>query len=168
MAILNNFTDRIVEHPGRYTLTDTGGTELGTYDLTRAEGTITEAGTPLNAASLNTVVDAVNEIDDRLTGCIVVERYTLSGMSATVSPGDNTIYIPYDTIPSSLIEDDPYTALGVVGVGTSGTGSGSLRLRAFGTASGNRAFVKLRSEASADITPTITVDVLWIRSSFVR
>lgn len=161
MAVLNNFTDRVVEHPGRYTLTDTGGTELGTYDLSRAEGTITEAGTPLNAANMNLVVDAVNEIDERITECVMVERYTLSGMSATVSPGDNTIYIPYDSVPSG------FTAVGVVGVGSSGTGSGSLRLRAFGVASGDRAFVKFRSEASADITPTITVDVLWIRSSFV-
>lgn len=165
---LNQFTDRLVEHPGRYTLTDTEGTVMGTYDLTRAEGTVTEEGTPLNAANMNTIIGGVNELDEKTTGCIVIETYTLSGMQATITPGDNTVYINYDTIPSSLFEDDPFEAVGVIGIGTSGTGSSMLRIRAFGVSSGNRAYIKLRSEASADITPTIAVTVLWVRSRFVR
>lgn len=48
------FTDRIVEYPGRYKLTDVGtGDELGTFDLERAEGEVTEPGTLLNANNLN-------------------------------------------------------------------------------------------------------------------
>ena len=165
---LNQFTDRLVEHPGRYTLTETDGTTVGTYDLNRAEGAVTEEGTPLNAANLNTLVNGINDLDEKTTGCIVTETYTLSGMQATITPGDNTVYIGYDKIPSSLFEDDPFEAIGIVGIQTSGTGSSMLRIRAFGVSSGNRAYIKLRSEASADIQPTISVTVLWVRSRFVR
>lgn len=47
------FIDRIVEYPGRIKLTDTGGVVLGTYDVERAEGTVTLDGTLLNATNLN-------------------------------------------------------------------------------------------------------------------
>ena len=58
------FIDRIVEHPGRYTLTNVDtGTVLGTFDLVRAEGEEYEAGTLLNANNLNiqTQVDSAVE-----------------------------------------------------------------------------------------------------------
>lgn len=49
------FIDRIVEHPGRYILTNaTTGVELGTFDLVRAEGEVYTDGTLLNANNLNT------------------------------------------------------------------------------------------------------------------
>lgn len=51
----NYFKDRVVEHPGRVTLTPTGGTNE--YDVNRAEGTVSEAGSPINAATLNTAID---------------------------------------------------------------------------------------------------------------
>jgi len=48
------FTDRIVDYPGRFVLTDAdSGTTLGTYDMTRDEGTVYQAGTLLNANNLN-------------------------------------------------------------------------------------------------------------------
>lgn len=52
------FTDRIVEHPGRVVMTPVSG-ETNTYDMTRAEGTVTEEGTPLNAANLNAEISAM-------------------------------------------------------------------------------------------------------------
>lgn len=51
----NYFKDRVVEYPGRVTLTPTGGTNE--YDVDRAEGTVSEAGSPINAATLNTAID---------------------------------------------------------------------------------------------------------------
>lgn len=55
------FTDRIVEYPGRYTLTNADtGTVLGTFDLARAEGEIYDPGTLLNANNLN----AQTQLDD--------------------------------------------------------------------------------------------------------
>lgn len=155
---LNQFVDRVVEHPGRYTLTDTGGSVLGTYDLSRNEGTITEAGTPLNAANMNLVVDEVNDINDRLDAFLHVETYSEVSSSTPITPGDNTFYVEFNTVPSG------YTAVGVVGVNTSGTGSSSLRLRGF-FLSTNRAGVKLRNEASSNLTAiTVAVDVLYVRT----
>ena len=56
----NYFTDRIVQHPGRVVMTPVAGQD-DTYDLSRAEGTVTEAGTPFNAASFNNIADALME-----------------------------------------------------------------------------------------------------------
>lgn len=47
----NYFNDRSVEFPGRYRLNPTDTTNI--YDLVRQEGTIYNAGTPLNAEHLN-------------------------------------------------------------------------------------------------------------------
>lgn len=59
------FTDRIVEHPGRYTLTNADtGTVLGTFDLVRAEGEIYEPGTLLNANNLNTQTQLDNVLQN--------------------------------------------------------------------------------------------------------
>lgn len=51
----NFFTDRIVEHPGRITLTPTGGSDE--YDVDRSEGTVTTTGTPFNAQTFNGMLD---------------------------------------------------------------------------------------------------------------
>ena len=51
----NYFTDRVVQHPGRITLTATGGSDE--YDVDRAEGTVTTAGTPFNASTFNGMLD---------------------------------------------------------------------------------------------------------------
>ena len=51
----NFFKDRIVQHPGRITLTATGGSDE--YDVDRAEGTVTEAGTPFSADTFNGMLD---------------------------------------------------------------------------------------------------------------
>lgn len=48
------FVDRVVEYPGRVTLTATGNPDE--YDVTRSEGTVTEEGTPLNATNLNSII----------------------------------------------------------------------------------------------------------------
>lgn len=54
----NYFTDRVVQYPGRVVMTPVSG-EANTYDMSRAEGTVTEEGTPFNA-------DAFNEIANRI------------------------------------------------------------------------------------------------------
>ena len=52
------FVDRVVEHPNRWLLTPVSGEE-NTYDLTRAEGNVTEEGTLLNAENLNREIDDI-------------------------------------------------------------------------------------------------------------
>lgn len=59
------FIDRIVQFPGRVTLTDVNSGTSQTVDVVRSEGTVTEAGTLLNATNLNTMtqVDAALETE---------------------------------------------------------------------------------------------------------
>jgi hypothetical protein len=62
------FIDRVVEHPGRFTLTNAdNGEVLGTFDFARAEGTVTTEGTQLNAANLNQEIsDAVTQVTESI------------------------------------------------------------------------------------------------------
>lgn len=62
------FIDRVVEHPGRFTLTNADtGEVLGTFDFARAEGTVTTEGTQLNAANLNQEIsDAVTQVTESI------------------------------------------------------------------------------------------------------
>jgi hypothetical protein len=66
------FIDRVVEHPGRYTLTNSDtGEVLGTFDFTRAEGMITTEGTQLNAANLNSELQSViTEVNENVEGAV--------------------------------------------------------------------------------------------------
>jgi hypothetical protein len=66
------FIDRVVEHPGRFTLTNSEtGEVLGTFDLTRAEGTITTEGTQLNAANLNSELQSViTEVNENVSDAV--------------------------------------------------------------------------------------------------
>lgn len=102
----------------------------------------------------------IETVQEVLSNMVMTTSYTLTGMAATLTPGDNTVTIQFDSVPSG-----EYTPVGIVGVQTSGTGSASVRLRAFGVSSGGTsAFVKVRNEASSDITPSIGVTVLWIKT----
>lgn len=51
------FTDRVVQYPGRVTMTPTGNTNE--YDLARAEGNVTEQGTPFNADTFNGIANQI-------------------------------------------------------------------------------------------------------------
>ena len=53
MAYTPFFKDRLVEFPGRITLTNVLSGEQNTYDMVRAEGNITNPGTLLNAANMD-------------------------------------------------------------------------------------------------------------------
>ena len=44
--------DRLVEYPGRIQATDTLTGDVYTFDVERAEGDISEAGTPYNTANV--------------------------------------------------------------------------------------------------------------------
>ena len=52
----NYFNDRVVQYPGRVTMTPVSG-ETNKYDMSRSEGTVTTDGTPFNAAAFNTMLD---------------------------------------------------------------------------------------------------------------
>lgn len=62
----NYFTDRVVEYPGRVIMTPVQG-EANTYDMSRAEGNVTIAGTPFNAETFNDIADdIIQDADDNI------------------------------------------------------------------------------------------------------
>ena len=52
------FVDRVVQHPNRVRLTPVSG-QTNVYDMTRAEGTVTTAGTPLNKKNLTNEIKSL-------------------------------------------------------------------------------------------------------------
>jgi hypothetical protein len=52
--------DRIIEHPGRYQLTEVS---TGIYDLTPVTGTVTEAGTAVNRTLLQRYEDELEQLN---------------------------------------------------------------------------------------------------------
>lgn len=75
--------DRIVEHPNRVLLTPVAGEE-NVYDMTRAEGQVTQAGTPLNKANLESAFALVAE---EYTGTVSYEAGTVGTRGAAVNLG---------------------------------------------------------------------------------
>ena len=68
--------DRESEHPNRRTMTNVNdSSDVKTYDITRAEGTISVEGSPLNAAALNDLEGRITAMNTSLIGSPVV--YTL-------------------------------------------------------------------------------------------
>lgn len=76
-------TDRIVEYPGRITLTAVSG-EADTYDVTRAEGTVTQEGTPINAANLTA---AFGQVTTDYTGTVTYDAGTIGTRATAVNLG---------------------------------------------------------------------------------
>lgn len=54
--IKNSWKDRAVQYPNRYTKSGETSTEV---TLVASPGTVTEAGTPLNAANLNSMEEGI-------------------------------------------------------------------------------------------------------------
>lgn len=76
-------TDRIVEYPGRITLTAVSGEE-DTYDVTRAEGTVTQEGTAINATNLNA---AFGLVTTDYTGTVTYDAGTIGTRATAVNLG---------------------------------------------------------------------------------
>ena len=99
----NYFKDRSVEYPGRFLLTPTGGTNE--YDLSRNEGTIYAAGTPLNAEALN---GAMQEVIDMIPTNYVDKTTPMLDLDTTAAVGttDGDLYAAITVLgwASSVIE----------------------------------------------------------------
>lgn len=68
--------DRESEHPNRRTMTNVNdSSDVKTVDITRAEGTVSVEGSPLNAATLNDLEGRIMAMNTSLVGSPVV--YTL-------------------------------------------------------------------------------------------
>lgn len=95
------FADRVVEFPGRVVLTPVPG-ETNTYDMTRAEGTVTEEGTPLNAQNLNEEISsmiaaAVSPVANSMQSGRVLMQPRAANVVTMVSV---TFPQPFESIPN--------------------------------------------------------------------
>lgn len=102
-------TDRVVEYPGRIILTPVSG-ETNTYDVTRAEGTVTEEGTPLNAANLNAAFGVVTE---NYTGTVTYDAGTIGTRALAVNLGtaEKTGYILASALVVSASNASAYSVM---------------------------------------------------------
>ena len=102
-------TDRIVEYPGRIKLTAVSG-ETDTYDVERAEGQVTQEGTPINAANLNAAF--LMETED-YTGTVTYEAGTIGTRALAVNLGTaaKTGYPPVSAILTSATNASAYSVM---------------------------------------------------------
>lgn len=102
-------TDRIVEYPGRIKLTAVSG-ETDTYDVERAEGTVTQEGTALNAANLNA---AFGPVTADYTGTVTYDAGTIGTRALAVNLGtaDRTGYKLVNAMVISASNASAYSIL---------------------------------------------------------
>ena len=103
------FIDRVVEHPGRYILTNAdSGVVLGTFDLVRSEGDEYTPGTLLNANNLNTQTQLDSDVET---------IFTNAGMSAGTYQNEVSDALSFlaDMIPDDYVVEN--------GAKTGGTGN---------------------------------------------
>lgn len=134
------FKDRIVEFPGRIRLTPVAGEE-GVYDVTREEGTITQAGTKLSATNLEanyrliseersgTVTYEAGTIGTRATavalGSAEKDGYQLIGLTIIEATGASAYFVqPYVSVVTNTIYAGIYRA------GTNAVNGASIKVMA--------------------------------------
>ena len=98
-SISRYFTDRQVQHPGRITLTDVQFGNQNTYDVDRAEGTITQDGTPFSADAFNRIADDMLDVGQINADLIAAELTKTLGPASAYCSGN----IKYDKIGSLVI-----------------------------------------------------------------
>ena len=86
---VKEWLDRLSEHPSRRQLTSvTDPTDVKSYDITRDEGTVLQAGSPINANAMNDLERRIKEGYDSLVGSAVTVTLLASAWTA-----DNTITV---------------------------------------------------------------------------
>jgi len=153
------FTDRVVEYPGRIQLTAVSG-QTDVYDVERAEGAVTETGTPFNAATFNDIaqdiLDKITAQADRITE--LENRETVK--TVTVSSG--SVSIGAGLFGAIQIQFTPPTGYKAVGIGQVVlTASGALILY-FRLDSQSQLTIGCRNVTSAAVNQQATVTVLCV------
>ena len=112
MFIKKTWVDRVTQYPTRRVLTAVSGEE-NTYDVTRAEGTITAEGDAFNATNMN-------DFEERIENAFVVTTKILNA-------GATSITIENSDISSNSVLSI-YTSIYGVNPETVTVGSGSVTL----------------------------------------
>lgn len=70
--VTNTWIDRVSEFPNRRTITNVNdSSDVKTVDVSRAEGTVTTQGTPLNASALNDLESRISAMNTSLVGSAI-------------------------------------------------------------------------------------------------
>lgn len=153
------FVDRVVEHPGRVQMTPVSG-QSDVYDMARAEGAVTETGTPFNAATFNAIAqDILDKITAQANRITELEnRETVK--TVTVSSG--TVSISANAFGAIRIPFTPPSGYKAVGIGQVVlTASGALILY-FRLDSQSQLTIGCRNVTSAAVNQQATVTVLCV------
>lgn len=105
------WVDRVVQYPTKYTAS---GAVTGDITLTANPGTITQAGTPVNASNLNNIENAIFNLDAKV-------NYTRTWNNFTMQNSWLSYGSPYATAGYIKTGDDYVELRGAVKSGTSGT-----------------------------------------------
>lgn len=101
------FTDRVVQYPGRVTMTPTGNENE--YDLARAEGNVTEPGTPFNAETFNDIADEIIQTADDN----IITAAELTALEQKLGTGSDRLHDLLDKIITVDSRDIPITVSGI-------------------------------------------------------
>ena len=155
-----SFTDRIVEHPGRYMLTDVSTNEvLGTFDLVRAEGTVTEEGTPLTAANLNTEV--LNIARGDLSEAIIIKEYAYSYTNFAANS-----LLSITGAMFHVVTPTGYVPIGVRRVTGGHVNCVVSAILAYST--GANTVLNIRNTHTAAISGTAVISIVYARTRYVK
>lgn len=151
------FTDRVVEYPGRIKLTEVSG-ETDTYDVERAEGTVTQAGTPFNATSFNNIAQ---QILDRIdTQAARIDELEARDTVKTVTAASSATSIPANAFGAIQIPFTLPTGYKAVGIGQVSLAASGALILFFRVDSQSQLTIGCRNVTSAAVSQTATVTVL--------
>ena len=154
-----SFTDRIVEHPGRYMLTDVSTNEvLGTFDLVRAEGTVTEEGTPLTAANLNT--ETLGIAREELSEAFIIKEYSYA--YTNLAAGGVL------SITGTMFHAGNPAGYTPVGVRRATSGHVSGAITAIIANAGGNPMLNIKNTHTAAISGTATITVVYVRTRYIK
>lgn len=153
------FVDRVTEHPGRVQMTPVSG-QSNVYDVERAEGAVTEAGTPFNAATFNAIAqDILDKITAQANRITELEnRETVK--TVTVSSG--TVSIGAGAYGAIQIQFTPPAGYKAVGIGQVVFWVSGALLLNFRLDSQSQLTIGCRNVTSAAVNQKATVTVLCV------
>lgn len=132
----NFFTDRVVQYPGRVKMSPVSG-QSDTYDVERAEGTVTEEGTPFNADAFNEIAQDIIDMIPKGNGRLWYGTCsTAAGTSTKVVTCPGFTLTTGATIAVYFSNDNTYT--GTTYLNVNSTGAKQIYGRAVGTTSSTR------------------------------
>ena len=122
------WVDRNVEHPARRKLTAVSG-EADTYDVVRAEGTITEVGDAFNAETMNDLEDRIETADNTNASNISTNATNIASIQSKMTilsitlgtswSNDSSNGYYYQSVSNSNITSSDNPVLDIVPSGTS-------------------------------------------------